>query len=78
MGKTMQRRVSMLAVVAALLCSSLAHAAPWSFDPERFLASLSDEARCIVGMGEGPEITGSVVSAPAEDSEDLSDISEDR
>ena len=74
----MQRRVSMLAVAAALLCSSLAHAAPWSFDPERFLASLSDEARCTLGLGEDPEITGSVVSAPAEDGEDLSDVFEDR
>jgi len=78
MGKTMQRRVSMLAVVAALLCSSLAHAAPWSFDPERFLASLSDEARCTIGMGEGPEITGSVIAARAENGENLSDDSEDR
>ena len=72
----MQRRVSMLAVAAALLCSSLAHAAPWSFDPERFLASLSDEARCT--LGEGPEVTGSVVSAPSEDGEDPSDVSDDR
>ena len=71
----MQRRVSMLAVVSALLFSTVAHAAPWSFDPERYLASLSDEVRCTVG--EGPEMTGSI-AASAEDADDVSDLSEDR
>ena len=42
----MQRRVFMVAAVAALLTANLVHAAPWSFDPERYLASWSDEARC--------------------------------
>ena len=42
----MQRRVFIVAAVAALLTANLAYAAPWSFDPERYLASWSDEARC--------------------------------
>jgi hypothetical protein len=58
-------RISMLAVVAALLCPSLAQAAPWSFDPERYLASLSDEARCTVDM-DGPEMTGSIAAESGE------------
>ena len=68
-------RISLLAVTAALLTSTLAQAAPWSFDPERYLASLSDEVRCSLGH-EGPEMTGSV-AAPAEDGEPASDPSDD-
>jgi len=67
-------RVSMLAVAAALLCSTLAHAAPWSFDPERYLASLSDEVRCAVSA-DGPEMTGSI--AASTDGDDASDIGDD-
>ena len=54
----MRRCVFVFAVAAGLVSSSLACAAPWSFDPERHLASLTDEDRCAVGSLK-PEMTGS-------------------
>jgi len=62
----MQRRVSILMIAAALLSSSVVQAAPWSFDPERALTALSDEARCVARADQSPEpeTTGSVADHP--------------
>ena len=63
------RRVSILAIAAGLTVSNLAHAAPWSFDPQRYLVSWTDEERCFGRMVSSivPEATGS--NAMAADTE---------
>jgi hypothetical protein len=55
------RSVSILAVAAGLVVSNLAHAAPWSFDPQRYLVSWTDDERCFGRSVSAvvPEATGS-------------------
>jgi hypothetical protein len=75
----MQRRVSMLAIAAALLSSNAVQAAPWSFDPERVLTAWSDEARCVARADWSPEpdTTGSVADQPLDDGSMLEESDED-
>jgi hypothetical protein len=75
----MQKRVFTLAALAAFFTASGAQAAPWSFDPERYLASWSDEARCSASVAHAalahePEMTGSVAAQPTDG--DASEASE--
>ncbi|HYI90841.1 MAG TPA: hypothetical protein VEY05_13160 [Beijerinckiaceae bacterium] len=68
----MQKRVFTVAALAAFFAANGAQAAPWSFDPERYLASWSDEARCSAGVAHAslahePEMTGSVAAQPTDD-----------
>jgi hypothetical protein len=44
-----------VAATAVLVSSNLASAAPWSFDPQRYLASFTDAQRCGVGSPEPAE-----------------------
>jgi hypothetical protein len=59
------RCVSILAVAAGLALSNIAHAAPWSFDPQRYLVSWTDDERCFGRAVSNivPEATGSNMSA---------------
>jgi hypothetical protein len=69
--RDMQKRVFTVAALAAILAANGAQAAPWSFDPERYLASWSDEARCSASVAHAalehePEMTGSVSAQPTD------------